>query len=421
MPRWVTTGVYAVITSKTLAENRGVLKLKTLTTLLNRVKTNDYLPHTHRYIVQLMRKFKLCFDIDRDTLLVPDQLTADEPPLEYPFDAPGTLRLEQHYEFLPRGVLPRVMVSMHRDIDGDLRWRSGMVLKDATFGSRAVIAGDVDRGLIRVFVSGGRKTQYLSVIRHAFRHIHDTFEKLGVSEKVPLPDKPGIAVGYEHLLRLRQRGQSDFLPDGAEKYYNVGLLLTGFEDPGTLHIAAEIERRLSVLDDLLRLCSDDKTKEIEIHTLLARNLWALGKGYDKLSSDESLKALLKKLKGKEYDGDDAARRPDLLLERVDKEHLLLVEFKRPSLKLKRVNEFQAINYRDTLENYFEGTRIDIVVMGGPTRADVSGVYKGEGVDYRSYHAVISLARHELEGWLSDISKESRAVISGVSHRRKEPP
>ncbi|MCP4156829.1 MAG: hypothetical protein GY757_54455 [bacterium] len=432
-PRWVTAGVYAVITSDSLADGRGVLPINSLSTLLEAVPDYVYPPHSHRYLLQLMRKFQLCFDIDRETILVPDLLNPNEPVLEFPFDAAGTLRLELHYDFLPRSVLPRLMVRLHRDIDHDFLWRSGLVLNDATFGSRAVITGDTDRGLIRVFVADGRKAQYLSVIRHAFHDIHETFQQLGVTERVPLPDNPTISVSYAHLLHLRSKGIREFIPDGAKEAYNTGLLLSCFEEQGALHIAAEIERRLSVLDDLQRLNDDDKTKEIEVHSLLADNLWVLGKGYEKLASDESLKSLLKRLKGEDYEGEDAKRRPDLLLERVDKDHLLLVEFKRPAIKLERSHENQSQDYRDTLEGYFPEARIDIVVMGGPTRAEVSRRYKTAGMEYRSYHDIISLARHELEQWLSNTAPKEKTVTlapqapvapsrqQGASASPPEPP
>ncbi len=102
----------------------------------------------------------------------------------------------------------------------------------------------------------------------------------------------------------------------------------------------------------------------------------------------------------------AARRPDLLLQRVDENHLLLIEFKRPSVKLKRTHKNQAEDYRDTLEQYFPDSRIDIIVMGGPTNAEVSKRYKNAGMKYRSYHEIISLARHKLSQWLDTASTES---------------
>ena len=66
-----------------------------------------------------MKRFELCFSIDSQTVLIPDLLPIDEPLFE--FDYKEALRHQIEYEFLPRAVLPRVIVSLHTDTKRGLR------------------------------------------------------------------------------------------------------------------------------------------------------------------------------------------------------------------------------------------------------------------------------------------------------------
>jgi hypothetical protein len=83
----------------------------------------------YRYIITLMKKFELCYGIDDETVLIPDLLAVQEPPIA--FDYSGALTFIIHYDFLPRSVMPRFIVNMHNDIKKNLQWRTGVVLEDS--------------------------------------------------------------------------------------------------------------------------------------------------------------------------------------------------------------------------------------------------------------------------------------------------
>ena len=59
-PEWVTEGVYAIINNQPLMQAQGQLELKRLPDIL---KDNVRYPRDkQRFIVEMMRKFELCFD-----------------------------------------------------------------------------------------------------------------------------------------------------------------------------------------------------------------------------------------------------------------------------------------------------------------------------------------------------------------------
>jgi len=73
-PRWVTEGVYTIINSERLMQQKGELRSSDLTQILD---TDKYPPERHDFILEIMRKFELCFTFpeEDDHYLVPELLS----------------------------------------------------------------------------------------------------------------------------------------------------------------------------------------------------------------------------------------------------------------------------------------------------------------------------------------------------------
>ncbi|MCP4213091.1 MAG: hypothetical protein GY765_00475, partial [bacterium] len=141
-PRWVTEAVYKIINSKNLNRTKGILNLSQLQEILKQKTKKDYLypRDKFQYIIQLMRKFELCYEIDSQNVLVPDLLEVQQ--REFQYDTHSALKFVIRYEFLPRLIMPRFIVRMHNDIKEDLRWRTGVVLVNNGFKAEAVVIAD---------------------------------------------------------------------------------------------------------------------------------------------------------------------------------------------------------------------------------------------------------------------------------------
>jgi small GTP-binding protein len=239
-PKWLTNAVYKIINSKLLSRGKGVLELQRLGEILKLQPGEEtvyvYPPNKYRYIVQLMKKFELCYALGEEKILVPDLLEVGEP--QFDFDYAAALKFRICYNFLPRSVMPRFIVRRHRDIKEKLRWRTGVVLENKGFDATAVVKSDEMEKTIHIYVTGSQKRDYLAVILDTIRKINGSFEKIEADECVPLPDNPLIAVNYLHLLRLERMGQLEFFPEKAERKYIVKELLEG--------IKPEKERRKEV-------------------------------------------------------------------------------------------------------------------------------------------------------------------------------
>jgi GTPase SAR1 family protein len=234
-PRWVTHAVYRIVNSEQLADCQGILELRMLDSILARRNDDDYLypEDKYRYIVDLMKKFELCYELDAKRILVPDLLQIKEPFFIFP--GGDVLWFSLEYDFLPRSVMPRFIVKRHHDIKGELRWRSGVVLEDPTLAATSVVKADLRDRRIIIAVTGEQSREYLAVIRGTFREIHDSFRKLEVKELVPLPDHPAHYVPYQELVGHELMGQSLITIGTLRKQYQVQDLLNGIETPQERH------------------------------------------------------------------------------------------------------------------------------------------------------------------------------------------
>ncbi len=59
-PHWVTNGIYKILNAKELADRKGEIELKSLGDLLDQY---DYPTRMHGFLLDLMRKFELCFPL----------------------------------------------------------------------------------------------------------------------------------------------------------------------------------------------------------------------------------------------------------------------------------------------------------------------------------------------------------------------
>ncbi|MDY6965618.1 MAG: COR domain-containing protein [Halobacteriota archaeon] len=278
-PKWVVGAVYKIINSEKLAKDKGILKLNSLREILKKQRKDDYVYPRDRYgyIINLMKKFELSFKIDDKTVLIPDLLEVQEP--EFDFDYDNSLKFVIEYDFLPRSVMPRFIVKMHKGIKGNLRWRTGVVLEDKAFHSTAVIKSDDEAKKIYIDVDGEQKRDFFSAVLYTLREINGSFEKIEAIEKVPMPDDPEITMSYQHLIRLERKGIEYYIPDGSDKEYNVKDLL------GTIHVEKKTEEEILQILRELKVESDNEEtllKKVEDSMILELNIMGLGVDIKKL-------------------------------------------------------------------------------------------------------------------------------------------
>ncbi len=160
-------------------------------------------------------------------------------------------------------------------------------------------------------------------------------------------------------------------------------------------VTSQALNRLRFLDELNILVDNPKTLERTVHKAFENNTWLLGDDYSVLFSDLGMKSAIEKVLNKKYKGDNPDNRPDLLFGRTLSKELCLIEFKRPSFTLNRDTEKQAIEYRDDLNAYFHNQKIEITLLGGRVKENISSHNERDDVYFRTYIDVLSVARQKL--------------------------
>lgn len=265
-PEWVIAGVYQIINSNALMKVGGVLERKDLGSILS-----DHVrfpPDRHRFIIEMMRKFELCFDFPDapDRLLIPDLLSPNEPDLNWP-TAREALNLEYHYNVLPSSLLSRFIVRMHHCISKRTYWRSGVLLDIE--GNKALVRADEKAPRIYVSIVGPEATRRsaLSAIRNEFRAIHGSISALEAHEKVPLPEDPKILLDYEELFALERDG-FEYIPrklsDGTTRRVNVRQLLDGVTPPEVRADEPLLEESAFRRADSLRSVRGGRTRQVPV-------------------------------------------------------------------------------------------------------------------------------------------------------------
>src|SRR5205085_3301625 len=93
-----------------------------------------------------------------------------------------------------------------------------------------------------------QRRDYFAVIRKAIAEINASFEKLGITELVPLPDVPEILVDYRELLGHELAGRSEIFIGRLGREYSVATLLNGIE--------SEASRRNAVPQTIINVQGD---------------------------------------------------------------------------------------------------------------------------------------------------------------------
>lgn len=235
-PRWVTQGVYGLLTSPQLVEDQGQFDLKGVAKILAVLPDakERYPSHTHRRLIDVMQHFELCFEFtDRPGhYLIPRHLHDNEP--DIPWDDTGALKFQYHYETLPDSVISRFIVRMNQFITGPHYWKNGVFVEsgDGEKNSAKIKADMVDR---KIFISVGGKEQtrrsFLAVIRSAFDEINSNF-KIEIKQMIPVPGFPQVLVSYKELLVHEEMNEPEIVIPERRKKFPVRELLDGVEELG---------------------------------------------------------------------------------------------------------------------------------------------------------------------------------------------
>jgi internalin A len=140
---WATDAVFAVFDSKKVQVNKGRFSDVDLAEIW---QDKQYEPSVHRKLLELMMQFELCYLVDKSNpniYIIPEMLT-DSQMDGTSWNASYDLPLQYQYDFMPRGILTRFIVRMHKNISlykgQQVVWKTGVRIDGNTLDCPNTIA-----------------------------------------------------------------------------------------------------------------------------------------------------------------------------------------------------------------------------------------------------------------------------------------
>ncbi len=182
---WATEAVFKILDDEIVKRNLGHFDRDDY----QRVWQDSLYADMHPELLVLMQKFELCYrlpDTHADTWLAPQLLPPSKPEELFDWQQPGNLTLRYRYEFMPKGIVSRLIVRMHRFISRPgLSWISGALFERS--GTEVLAEVPAKGGEIVLRASGPERKELLSVISADLDALNNNFHGLKdlVSKWVP--------------------------------------------------------------------------------------------------------------------------------------------------------------------------------------------------------------------------------------------
>lgn len=236
-PRWLTYGVYTLMYA-----NKSRLDIDDVVRILSEERVVDeagnelrYSPEKCRLIMDAMHEFKLSYPLHGNSkaLIIPALLPAEH--VHFDFPKSDALTFEFAFEvFLPRHILPELIVSRYQEIYNERVWQTGVNFKSGSLSAEAIVSVDYHARRLLLWVAGVDAKDYLTVLRDdldlILRRITVEFKELIT---LPATAKVGATINvtqklqkasYKQLLAFAKAGHREFVSESGESY-DISLVL----------------------------------------------------------------------------------------------------------------------------------------------------------------------------------------------------
>jgi hypothetical protein len=318
-------------------------------------------------------------------------------------------------------VPPHVLKRIYGEVEAD------GLLEDVTADWGAVVENSTAYQELERYVQDVLREELGKTFKREFNLVHARIKQQIEKRLAALPEHRR-SYAHSHLERIIQRfyGENEekiqaivtVVLDALERdeYWEVlravhaaehgdvqhfANALTAFGLVELVFIGKQAKSRCDLLDSLDKLIGNPATLESQMHQVIDHNLWILGSKYALVSSNRTMKKVVEEYTDGQYKGDNAAKRPDLLLLSEMYGQHLLIEFKRPSKTINRDDETQAQKYRDDLGTKFHPMKI--LLIGGAVDKSLR-LNAGKDIEYFSYADLLARARAEVAWLINSLSE-----------------
>ncbi|TAE07511.1 MAG: hypothetical protein EAZ95_18335 [Bacteroidetes bacterium] len=230
---WATDAAYCLL------DNKKVLAGRFQQAQLHSIWAEARFAGKFPFLLRLMERFELVFKLqDKDEYIVPEGLPIDAPKslsTSLPLHLSTSLRFEYHYQFMPKGILSRLICRMHRLIAGEIFWRYGVVLQYNKTTQALVRLNDVEE-ILSIAVQGAEAETLLQIIRQQVQDVHATLNNPPLNEKVPCvcaqckDSKKPYLHDYQTLLFFKEKHRQDNVCAKSAEDVPIDALLKGIKN-----------------------------------------------------------------------------------------------------------------------------------------------------------------------------------------------
>lgn len=190
-PEWITKTIYVMLEQDEQIADNGVVRHKKIYSFFRKNKEQTENADDVDHLLRIMRDYALSFPCgdpsSADREFIPMLCQREEPrEIGELIDRENTVELRMVFEYLPCGVLYKLMVDHQKSLDMDLVWRTGMKL-NCENGNYAVVRQEGNVMGIYVHDSSiTRRIEWMSHLRDKTEEAakHDKFNALLLETKI---------------------------------------------------------------------------------------------------------------------------------------------------------------------------------------------------------------------------------------------
>jgi hypothetical protein len=210
---WATDAVFRILDDEEVKKKLGRFHEKDC----GRLWKDSAYARMHPELLALMRNFELCYEVrdsDPPTWLAPQLLPPTKPTELGEWAKAEDLVLRYKYEFLPKGMISRLMVRLHRFVkDPEKAWVTGLLFGHEKTAAMAEILPSGNE--IELRARGPEHKALLSVIaadldalNESFKGLRDKVDKrIPCNCKVCVPEPTPWFFSQKDLVRRKEHGR----------------------------------------------------------------------------------------------------------------------------------------------------------------------------------------------------------------------
>lgn len=235
-PHWLTKAIYELIHSLEVQKNNGLFNANDLSKFLDE---KIYQSENYHKILLLMEKFEICFKVigSNNLYVIPTLLMAAPPKsvVKADFKIPESLKYKIEYDFIPSGLIERLICRLKDFLRNKDFWKYGAVFN--TELGEALVLLNKPKKSIELFVVGSVKSELYSLIIQEIRKINNDLklEKNNYTEKLACncfycrEDDSPYMIDLKVLLNFVEKGRKKIDCQKSAELANIEELLIGYK------------------------------------------------------------------------------------------------------------------------------------------------------------------------------------------------